>query len=84
MISLVLGVGMPSPVVGRHCSTSRSGRKWLVMSLRISLSSVTDGWNRWECEAAMAREEDCSEHGKIEEEMAVEQAVIEFLIQSPF
>jgi hypothetical protein len=32
----------------------------------------------------MARGEDCGEHGKIEEEMAAEEAMIEFLIQSPF
>jgi hypothetical protein len=32
----------------------------------------------------VTREEGCGEHGKIEEEMALEQAVIEFPIQSPF
>jgi hypothetical protein len=32
----------------------------------------------------MAREEECGEHGKIEEEMVMEEAVIEFRIQSPF
>jgi hypothetical protein len=32
----------------------------------------------------MAREEDCSEHRKIEREMAVEDVRIKFLIQSPF
>jgi hypothetical protein len=32
----------------------------------------------------MAREEDCSEHGKIEREIVVEDAMIEFPIRSPF
>jgi hypothetical protein len=32
----------------------------------------------------MAREESCGEHGKIEEEMAAGEAVIEFPIQSTF
>jgi hypothetical protein len=32
----------------------------------------------------MAREEDCGKHGRIEGEMAVEEAMIEFPIQSPF
>jgi hypothetical protein len=32
----------------------------------------------------MAREEDCSEHGKIEREIVAEDAMIEFPIRSPF
>jgi hypothetical protein len=33
-----------------------------VTSLQISFSSEKDGWNRCECEAAMAREKDCDNH----------------------
>jgi hypothetical protein len=84
MISLVLGVGMSSSAVGRHCSTSRSGRRWLVMSLRISVSSATNDWNRCGCEAAMAREEDCGKHSKIGGEMAAEEGVIGVPTRSPF
>jgi hypothetical protein len=61
-ISFVLGVRMSSPVAWRHCSTARSGRKWLATSLQISLSSEMDGWNRCGCKAAMAREKDYGEH----------------------
>jgi hypothetical protein len=32
----------------------------------------------------MGREEDCGDHEKFEREMAAKNAVIEFLIQSPF
>jgi hypothetical protein len=45
---------MSSPAVGRHCCTTHFGRKWFATSLRISLSSTTDNWNRCGCEAAMA------------------------------
>jgi hypothetical protein len=29
--------------------------------MQISFSSMIDGWNRYWCKAAMAREEDCAE-----------------------
>jgi hypothetical protein len=42
-VSLVLCVGMSSLVAGHHCSTSRSRRRKLATSVRISLSLAMDG-----------------------------------------
>jgi hypothetical protein len=57
MILFVLGVEISSPVAGHHCSMMRSGRKWFVMSLWISLSSAADAWNKCGCKAAIAGKE---------------------------
>jgi hypothetical protein len=52
-ISLVWGVGMSSPIIGRHRSTSRSRKNAFMTSLRISLSYAVDFWNISGWEEAM-------------------------------
>jgi hypothetical protein len=57
-----LGVGISTLAAGHHCNTTWSMRKWFATSLQISFSYEMDGWNRCGCEAAIAREKDCSRH----------------------